>query len=297
MVGNPRVRSAYAPQPWSRRLLSLFLALALALTLTPLPAWGDETGDAPAEASAAKAIAEDSATGLAESTETDEAPTFSENTDASGTTASSEVTTVASKARTALTSSSFAMISRSERPLKTSALPGFLQRNETLYAVAWSAKDKRVDAEFGWTYQWLVGPSASSNDFAPIEGETKSSLELTDELRAQLNGKYLRVRISCGDITIEGPKRAAAYKSLTACGPIKAPVPAKAALDTKSYVLLQPSSSETSTFNTIEAASLNVGATLWANVYDGEAVPSVRTPSQDRWSYQWLASDSRNAAD
>ena len=83
MVGNPRVRSAYAPQPWSRRLLSLFLALALALTLTPLPAWGDETGDAPAEASAAKAIAEDSAAGLAESTATDEAPTFSENTDAS----------------------------------------------------------------------------------------------------------------------------------------------------------------------------------------------------------------------
>ena len=81
MVGNPRVRSAYAPQPWSRRLLSLFLALALALTLTPLPAWGDETGDAPAEASAAKAIAEDSAAGLAESTATDEAPTFSENTD------------------------------------------------------------------------------------------------------------------------------------------------------------------------------------------------------------------------
>ena len=297
MVGNPRVRSAYAPQPWSRRFLSLFLSLALVLSLTPSLAWGDEAGDAPAEASAAKAIAEDSAAGLAESTETDEAPTFSENTDASGTTASSEVTTVASKARTALTSSSFAMISRSERPLKTSALPGFLQRNETLYAVAWSAKDKRVDAEFGWTYQWLVGPSASSNDFAPIEGETKSSLELTDELRAQLNGKYLRVRISCGDITIEGPKRAAAYKSLTACGPIKAPVPAKAALDTKSYVLLQPSSSETSTFNTIEAASLNVGATLWANVYDGEAVPSVRTPSQDRWSYQWLAADSREAAD
>lgn len=298
MVGNPRVRSAYAPQPWSRRLLSLFLSLALALTLTPLPAWGDETGDAPAEISAGEAIAGDSAAEApAESTATDEAPTFSENTDASETTASSEVTTVASKAGTALTSSSFAMISRSERPRKTSALSGFLQRNETLYAVAWSAKDKRVDAELGWTYQWLVGPGASSDDFTPIEGEEKSSLELTDELRAQLNGKYLRVRISCGDITIEGPKRAIAYKSLTACGPIKAPVPAKAALDSKSYVLLQPSSSETSTFNTIEAASLNVGATLWANVYDGEAVPSVRILSQDRWSYQWLASDSRNAAD
>lgn len=298
MVGNPRVRSAYAPQPWSRRLLSLFLALALALTLTPLPAWGDETGDAPAEASAAKAIAEDSAAGLAESTATDEAPTFSENTDASETTASSEVTTVASKARTALTSSSFAMISRSERPWKTSALPGFLQRNETLYAVAWSAKDKRVDAEFGWTYQWLVGPSASSNDFAPIEGETKSSLELTDELRTRFNGKYLRVRISCGDISVEGPKSGRNYTTLSACGPIKPPVPKKTALDEKSYALLQSSSNSASTSsNIIEAKSLKVGTTLWANVFDGQADPAARIPSQDRWSYQWLAADSREAAD
>lgn len=58
MVGNPRARLACAPQPWSRRLLSLFLALALALSLTPLPAWGDESGDAPAEAAAVEAPAD-----------------------------------------------------------------------------------------------------------------------------------------------------------------------------------------------------------------------------------------------
>ena len=69
MVGNPRVRSAYAPQPWSRRLLSLFLALALALTLTPLPAWGDETGDAPTEALASKAFADSATTSEAPETE------------------------------------------------------------------------------------------------------------------------------------------------------------------------------------------------------------------------------------
>ena len=69
MVGNPRVRSAYAPQPWSRRLLSLFLALALAITLTPLPAWGDEAGDALARGSAAEAPAESATPGEAAATE------------------------------------------------------------------------------------------------------------------------------------------------------------------------------------------------------------------------------------
>lgn len=69
MVGNPRVRSAYAPQPWSRRFLSLFLTLALALSLTPLPAWGDETGDALARGSAAEAPAESATPGEAAATE------------------------------------------------------------------------------------------------------------------------------------------------------------------------------------------------------------------------------------
>jgi len=32
-------------------------------------------------------------------------------------------------------------------------------------------------------------------------------------------------------------------------------------------------------------------------VFDGQADPAARIPSQDRWSYQWLAADSREAAD
>ena len=111
---------------------------------------------------------------------------------------------------------SFAMISRSQKPATTSALSGNLQRNETLYAVAWASKNKRVDNDATWSYQWLYGSSTSALDFAPIEGQTSSSLVLTDELRTQLDGKYLRVRISCGDVSIDGPKRPTAYRSLTA---------------------------------------------------------------------------------
>lgn len=69
MVGNPRVRSACATQPWSRRFLSLFLALALALSLTPLPAWGDETGDALTGGSAVEAPAERATPGEVGATE------------------------------------------------------------------------------------------------------------------------------------------------------------------------------------------------------------------------------------
>lgn len=69
MVGNPRVRSAYAPQPWSRRLLSLFLSLALALSLTPSLAWGEEAGSAPAEAAAVETPAESATPGETAATE------------------------------------------------------------------------------------------------------------------------------------------------------------------------------------------------------------------------------------
>lgn len=191
---------------------------------------------------------------------------------------------------------SFAMISRSQKPATTSALSGNLQRNETLYAVAWASKNKRVDNDATWSYQWLYGSSTSALDFAPIEGQTSSSLVLTDELRTQLDGKYLRVRISCGDVSIDGPKRPTAYRSLTACGPIKKPVPAKTALDGKSYVLIQGSGDTASTSSTVNGA-LEVGDVLWANVYDSEASPDARIATQDRWSFQWLYSFDQKAPD
>ena len=42
---------------------------------------------------------------------------------------------------------------------------------------------------------------------------------------------------------------------------------------------------------------LNPGTTLWANAYDGEAVPNKRIATQAGWTYQWLASDVRDAED
>lgn len=195
-----------------------------------------------------------------------------------------------------LETATFAMISRDAKPRSTSALSGFLQKDETLYAVAWAAKNKRVDDDGTWSYQWLYGSSTGATDFIPIEGETKSSLTLTDELRTQLDGKYLRVRIICGDKTVEGPKKPIAYKNLTACGPIKKPVPVKTALDDKSYVLIQGSGDATSTYSTVKG-TLEMGDVLWANVYDSQAVPAARIATQDRWSYQWLYSFDKEASD
>lgn len=313
MVGNSLARSSRPIQPWSRRAFSLLLSIALILSLTPLPALASERAtDVPADVQSAQAEA--SAAVLAAEPEpaadkssvqhgpTTEIPAAEPEpaTEVAPTTLSWSTTgevATAELAESALADASLAKISRNEKPFSVSALSGFLQRNETLYAVAWTEGKKRVDAEPSWTYEWLVGSTTSGSDFAPIEGETRSSLTLTDDLRTKFANKYLRVRISCGDISVEGPKRASTYKTLTACGPIKAPVPAKTALDEKSYVLLQPTADETSTLTTIAAASLKVGATLCANVYDSEASPAMRIAAQDRWTYQWLASDSKEASD
>ena len=131
MVGNPRVRSAYAPQPWSRRLLSLFLALALALTLTPLPAWGDETGDAPTEALASKAFADSATTSEAPETEpqaSDEGATFSD--------------------------SSFVTITKDSAPTKPNpySVNNGMKPGLTLHATAWADKNALLQPGDSWSY-------------------------------------------------------------------------------------------------------------------------------------------------
>ncbi len=40
-----------------------------------------------------------------------------------------------------------------------------------------------------------------------------------------------------------------------------------------------------------------MGESLFANAYDSEATPDQRIAAQDRWTYQWLAGDSRDADD
>lgn len=183
-----------------------------------------------------------------------------------------------------------------------SNLTGFIQQTTTLYANVWSASSKRADVS-GATYQWLAADISNGNDpdstaFVPVEGQTGASIVLDDALRTQLSGKCLRVRIvdAHGNV-VYGPTKRANSQTLTATNAIKAPVPTKTALDAKSYILIQSSADETSSFSSAKAQILRPGTTLWANAYDGEAVPNKRIAAQSGWSYQWLSSETRDADD
>ncbi|MED9951543.1 MAG: InlB B-repeat-containing protein [Collinsella sp.] len=183
-----------------------------------------------------------------------------------------------------------------------SNLTGFIQQTTTLYANVWSASSKRADVS-GATYQWLAADISNRNDpdstaFVPVEGQTGASIVLDDALRTQLSGKCLRVRIvdAHGNV-VYGPTKRANSQTLTATNAIKAPVPTKTALDAKSYILIQSSADETSSFSSAKAQILRPGTTLWANAYDGEAVPNKRIAAQSGWSYQWLSSETRDADD
>ena len=178
----------------------------------------------------------------------------------------------------------------------------FIQGTTTLYANVWVSSSKRASVS-GCTYQWLAadisnGSDADSSAFVPVEGQTGSSIVLDDALRTQLDGKCLRVRItdSNGNV-IYGPTKSYSNQNLKATKTVKAPVPSKTALDAKSYVLIQSSADDSSSYSSVKAETLNPGTTLWANAYDGEAVPNKRIAAQTGWAYQWLASDVRDADD
>lgn len=275
MVGNPRVRSAYAPQPWSRRLLSLFLALALALTLTPLPAWGDETGDAPTEALASKAFADSATTSEAPETEpqaSDEGATFSD--------------------------SSFVTITKDSAPTKPNpySVNNGMKPGLTLHATAWADKNTLLQPGDSWSYQWFVGDKNGSSidldSFIPLEGATESALTLTNNLCSEYEGKYLRVQITSNETVISGPKKATKYTSDTACGPIIAPeAPVKQIkLD---YVLLSWNGSGFG--NELESVpDCNEGDTLEACAYSFEDPYTLYGASDVVFS--WQVSDSQYGA-
>lgn len=271
MVGNPRVRSAYAPQPWSRQLLSLFLALALALTLTPLPTWGDETGDAPTEALASKAFADSATTSEAPETEpqaSDEGATFSD--------------------------SSFVTITKDSAPTKPNpySVNNGMKPGLTLHATAWADKNTLLQPGDSWSYQWFDGDKNGSSidldSFIPLEGATESALTLTNNLCSEYEGKYLRVQITSNETVISGPKKATKYTSDTACGPIIAPeAPVKQIkLD---YVLLSWNGSGFG--NELESVpDCNEGDTLEACAYSFEDPYTLYGASDVVFS--WQVSDS-----
>lgn len=275
MVGNPRVRSAYAPQPWSRRFLSLFLALALVLSLTPLPAWGDETGDAPTEALASEALADSAMT-----SETPAAEPQASNEDAT------------------FGGSSFVTITKDSAPAKPTpySVKNGMKPGLTLYATAWADKNTLLQPDNSWSYQWFVGDKNDSSvdldSFIPLEGATESALTLTDDLCSKYEGKYLRVQITSNGAVINGPKKAVKYTSDTACGPVIAPEIAVKQIKLD-YILVSWNGEGFG--NELESIpDCNVGDTLEACAYNFDDPYTLYGDSDVNFS--WQISDSRYGA-
>ena len=227
-----------------------------------------------------------------------------ETGDAPAVASESSAAKAAPRAAAQLSAKNGVSVGRSKSPTRWfgSSYTAFIQGTTTLYANVWASSSKRADVS-GCTYQWLAADISNTSDadssaFVPVEGQTGSSIVLDDALRTQLNGKCLRVRIadSNGNV-IYGPTKSYSNQTLTATNTVKAPVPAKTALDAKSYVLIQSSADDSSSYSSVKAETLNPGTTLWANAYDGEAVPNKRIAAQAGWAYQWLASDVRDADD
>lgn len=230
--------------------------------------------------------------------------TTAETGDATAVASEPSVAKAASRAADTFSSNNGVSVGKSQSPSRWagSNFTAFIQSNTTLYANVWTSSSKRASAS-GCTYQWLAADISNKSDadnsaFVPVEGQTGASIVLDDALRTQLNGKCLRVRITdaSGNV-IYGPTKGANNQKLTATNTIKAPVPTKTALDAKSYVLIQSSADDSSSYSSVKAETLNPGTMLWANAYDGEAVPNKRIAAQTGWAYQWLASDVRDADD
>lgn len=228
-----------------------------------------------------------------------------ETGDAPAVASESSAAKAAPRAAAQLSSKNGVSVGKSKSPARWagSSYSAFIQSTTTLYANVWASSSKRADVS-GCTYQWLAADISNRNDadssaFVPVEGQTGSSIVLDDALRTQLNGKCLRVRItdSNGNVIYGPTKSYSNQKQLTATNTVKAPVPSKTALDAKSYVLIQSSADDSSSYSSVKAEILNPGTTLWANAYDGEAVPNKRIAAQGGWAYQWLASDTRDAED
>lgn len=228
-----------------------------------------------------------------------------ETGDAPAVASESSAAKAAPRAAAQLSSKNGVSVGKSKSPARWagSNYSAFIQGTTTLYANVWASSSKRADVS-GCTYQWLAADISNRNDadssaFVPVEGQTGSSIVLDDALRTQLNGKCLRVRItdSNGNVIYGPTKSYSNQKQLTATNTVKAPVPSKTALDAKSYVLIQSSADDSSSNLSVKAETLNPGTTLWANAYDGEAVPNKRIAAQTGWAYQWLASDVRDADD
>lgn len=181
---------------------------------------------------------------------------------------------------------------------------GFQYAGSTLYASVFKATSKtavaqtRVPDDGSFSYVWYACTTQSQTSLSDadiIAGCNESSITLTNDMA----GKYLFVKVIAPDgSSAMGPRMSGKPSGrLRGVGQIKAAVPDKTALDDHSYVLIQDADDETSSIWKVDAAPLAAGTSLFANAYDSEASPNRRIADQDGWAYQWLAGDTREAAD
>ena len=188
-----------------------------------------------------------------------------------------------------LADASFASISQHQTPSSPAPYSAtMLDKDETLYAHAWTSGKEHVDDDGTWSYQWLYGSGKKANDFQPIAGQTSSTLQLTDSFRTQFDGKYLRVCISNADTSVEGPKAATKYTTLTACGFIVAPIvtPEQIKLD---HVLISKNGAGFGD-SLEDAPDCNVGDTLEAAAYDMDDPYTLYDATKVDFSWQAASS-------
>lgn len=194
--------------------------------------------------------------------------------------------------KTALDEDCFVAIQASADEEKTyNRVEGRLGSGQTLYANVYDGEPtaaKRMESQPTWSYQWLKSADqrAADDAFEPIEGQTSSKLEITDELAAELAGSYVRVRVEGDGQVLYGPSTAfdtpAAYGSYTP-GPVAAP--GQIALN---HVLLAYNGADFG--SEVESTpKCRVGDTVRAGAYHSE--DPYTTYGGDAVDFAWLLAD------
>ncbi len=178
-------------------------------------------------------------------------------------------------------SDSYVFIDTAKDSSGTSArVTGELAVGTTLYAnVHDYSSDSAIADDGTFEYQWLAASSASSSasGYQEIEGQTSQELAITDELAAQLAGKYLAVRVVAGDYTIYGP----GYRGISSYyvpGPVRVP----GQVDIYSATLSPAGDPSSATY------VYTVASTIQANAKERGASDYI-DPSA--LTYQWQSSD------
>ena len=176
-----------------------------------------------------------------------------------------------------------------------SKLTGALDAGAVLWANAYDWDDWVVPAESGWTYQWMWSPTktADTGAFAPIEGETKQSLLLTDELASKIAGGYIAVKVNAGDVELWGPARS--YGSLSSFD-LPGPVNAADAINLSRVELRRSGAKISGDIDAILAPGDAVEAVAITGGSPADTATNGSAVDADKVSFAWTLLESKDAA-